>query len=40
VKYSAAEYRFLYSGLVDPGWSTRRNRFHKMFRVPPVGNVE
>jgi hypothetical protein len=33
VKYSAAEYRFLYSGLVDPGWRTRRNRLREMFRV-------
>jgi hypothetical protein len=40
VKYSAAEYRFPYSGLVDPGWSTRRNRLRKMFRVSPVDNVE
>ncbi len=40
VKYSAAEYRFLYSGLVDPWWSTRRNRLREMFRASPVGNVE
>jgi peptidoglycan/xylan/chitin deacetylase (PgdA/CDA1 family) len=33
VKYSAAEYRFLYSGLVDPWWSTRRARLRKMLRV-------
>ena len=30
VKYSSAEYRFLYSGLVDAWWSTRRRRLHKM----------
>ncbi len=40
VKYSPAEYRFLYSGLVDPWWSTRRNRLRKMLRVSAVGNVE
>src|SRR5580658_659462 len=34
VKYSAAEYRFLYSGLVDAWWSTRRKRLRKMLRVP------
>jgi len=33
VKYSAAEYRFLYSGAVDPWWSTRRNRLRKMLQV-------
>jgi peptidoglycan/xylan/chitin deacetylase (PgdA/CDA1 family) len=32
VKYSAPEYRFLYSGLVDPWWSTRRQRLRKMLR--------
>ncbi len=30
VKYSAAEYRFIYSGLVDPWWSTRRKKLSKM----------
>jgi peptidoglycan/xylan/chitin deacetylase (PgdA/CDA1 family) len=35
VKYSAAEYRFLYSGLVDPWWSSRRNRLRKMLRAQP-----
>jgi peptidoglycan/xylan/chitin deacetylase (PgdA/CDA1 family) len=35
VKYSAAEYRFLYSGLVDPWWSARRKRLRKMLRVLP-----
>jgi len=33
VKYSAPEYRFLYSGLVDPWWSTRRRRLRKMLRL-------
>jgi peptidoglycan/xylan/chitin deacetylase (PgdA/CDA1 family) len=33
VKYSAPEYRFLYSGLVDPWWSTRRRRLRQMFRL-------
>jgi peptidoglycan/xylan/chitin deacetylase (PgdA/CDA1 family) len=36
VKYSAAEYRFLYSGLVDPWWSTRRRRLRKMLQVPSL----
>jgi len=40
VKYSAAEYRFLYSGLVDPWWSTRRSRIRRMLRVSLPGNVE
>jgi peptidoglycan/xylan/chitin deacetylase (PgdA/CDA1 family) len=39
VKYSAAEYRFLYSGLVDPWWSTRRSRLRKMLQVSPAGHV-
>jgi peptidoglycan/xylan/chitin deacetylase (PgdA/CDA1 family) len=33
VKYSAPEYRFLYSGLVDPWWSTRRRLLRKMLRL-------
>jgi len=33
VKYSAAEYRFLYSGLVDPWWSTRRSRLRRMLQA-------
>jgi peptidoglycan/xylan/chitin deacetylase (PgdA/CDA1 family) len=33
VKYSAAEYRFLYSGLVDPWWSTRRSRLRKLLQA-------
>jgi peptidoglycan/xylan/chitin deacetylase (PgdA/CDA1 family) len=40
VKYSPAEYRFLYAGLVDPWWSTRRKRLRKMLRVLPTCNVE
>jgi peptidoglycan/xylan/chitin deacetylase (PgdA/CDA1 family) len=40
VKYSAAEYRFLYSGLVDPWWSTRRKRLRKMLKVSQAKNVE
>jgi peptidoglycan/xylan/chitin deacetylase (PgdA/CDA1 family) len=32
VKYAAAEYRFIYSGLGDPWWSTRRNKLRKMLR--------
>jgi len=32
VKYSPAEYRFLYSGLGDFWWSTRRNRLRKMLQ--------
>ncbi len=39
VKYSAAEYHFLYSGLVDAWWSTRRNRLRKMLRASPAGIV-
>jgi peptidoglycan/xylan/chitin deacetylase (PgdA/CDA1 family) len=39
VKYSAAEYRFLYSGLVDLWWSTRRSRLRKMLRGSPTGVV-
>jgi peptidoglycan/xylan/chitin deacetylase (PgdA/CDA1 family) len=37
VKYSAAEYRFLYSGLVDWWWSTRRRRLRRTL-VPPARN--
>jgi peptidoglycan/xylan/chitin deacetylase (PgdA/CDA1 family) len=36
VKYSAAEYRFLYSGLVDPWWSRRRTRLRKMLQASPA----
>jgi len=32
VKYSAPEYRFIYSGLADPWWSTRRNKLRKMLQ--------
>jgi peptidoglycan/xylan/chitin deacetylase (PgdA/CDA1 family) len=40
VKYSAAEYRFLYSGLADPWWSSRRRHLRKMLRVSPERNIE
>ncbi len=33
VKYSEAEYRFLYSGLVDMWWSSRRRRLRQMLSV-------
>ena len=33
VKYAPAEYRFLYSGLADLWWSTRRRRLRKMLQV-------
>lgn len=33
VKYAAPEYRFLYSGLVDPWWSARRKRLRTMLRA-------
>lgn len=33
VKYAPAEYRFLYSGLVDPWWSTRRRRLSHMLQL-------
>jgi peptidoglycan/xylan/chitin deacetylase (PgdA/CDA1 family) len=36
VKYSAAEYRFLYSGLVDPWWSTQRRRLRQMLGASPT----
>lgn len=39
VKYSPAEYRFLYSGLVDPWWSTRRRRLRKMLPVSSARNA-
>jgi peptidoglycan/xylan/chitin deacetylase (PgdA/CDA1 family) len=39
VKYSPAEYRFLYSGLVDPWWSTRRKRLRGMLRASPAARV-
>ena len=32
VKYPPAEYRFLYSGLADPWWSTRRRRLRNMLQ--------
>jgi len=40
VKYSAAEYRFLYSGLVDPWWSSRRRRLRRLLSFPPARGVE
>ena len=40
VRFSAPEYRFLYSGLMDPWWSFRRRRLRKMLRVPPHANIE
>jgi peptidoglycan/xylan/chitin deacetylase (PgdA/CDA1 family) len=33
VKYAPAEYRFLYSGLADPWWSTRRRHLRKMWQL-------
>jgi peptidoglycan/xylan/chitin deacetylase (PgdA/CDA1 family) len=33
VKYSPAEYRFLYSGLADFWWKSRRTRLRKMFEA-------
>jgi len=33
VKYEPAEYRFLYSGLADPWWSTRRRRLREMLQL-------
>jgi|HubBroStandDraft_4_1064222.scaffolds.fasta_scaffold22601_2 peptidoglycan/xylan/chitin deacetylase (PgdA/CDA1 family) len=40
VKYSEAEYRFLYSGLVDLWWSTRRRRLRKMLKAWQAKNGE
>jgi len=40
VKYSPAEFRFLYSGLVDPWWASRRRRLRKMLRPPARMNSE
>ena len=34
VKYSPAEFRFLYSGLVDAWWSSRRGRLRRTLRLP------
>jgi peptidoglycan/xylan/chitin deacetylase (PgdA/CDA1 family) len=36
VRATAAEYRFLYSGLVDAWWSTRRRRLRQMLRASPA----
>jgi len=33
VTYAPAEYRFLYSGLVDPWWSRRRRRLQKVLQL-------
>jgi peptidoglycan/xylan/chitin deacetylase (PgdA/CDA1 family) len=33
VKYAPAEYRFFYSGLADPWWSTRRSRLCDMLQL-------
>jgi peptidoglycan/xylan/chitin deacetylase (PgdA/CDA1 family) len=40
VKYSAAEYRFLYSGLVDLWWSTRRRRLRERLKVSQAKNAK
>ena len=40
VRFSAAEYHFLYSGLMDPWWSSRRRRLRKMLRVTQDANIE
>jgi peptidoglycan/xylan/chitin deacetylase (PgdA/CDA1 family) len=40
VKYSPAEYRFLYSGLVDLWWSTRRKRLRNMLQASSDRNRE
>jgi peptidoglycan/xylan/chitin deacetylase (PgdA/CDA1 family) len=39
-RYSASEYRFCYSGLVDLWWGNRRGRLRDWLRVPPAENVE
>ncbi|MFZ0759558.1 MAG: polysaccharide deacetylase family protein, partial [Candidatus Sulfotelmatobacter sp.] len=39
VKYSAPEYRFFYSGLVDPWWSIRRWRLRRMLPALPARNA-
>ena len=36
VRATPAEYRFLYSGLVDAWWSTRRRRLRQMLRASPA----
>ncbi len=40
VRFSTAEYRFLYSGLMDPWWGARRRRLRKMLRVSDNTNLE
>lgn len=39
VKYSEAEYRFLYSGLVDPWWSHRRKRLRTLLLGIPARSI-
>jgi peptidoglycan/xylan/chitin deacetylase (PgdA/CDA1 family) len=39
VKYSEAECRFLYSGLVDLWWSTRRRRLRRRLRISPAAST-
>jgi peptidoglycan/xylan/chitin deacetylase (PgdA/CDA1 family) len=36
-KYSSAEYRFLYSGLVDPWWASRRKRLRELLNIAGTG---
>jgi peptidoglycan/xylan/chitin deacetylase (PgdA/CDA1 family) len=38
--YSVAEYRVLYSGLVDPWWSARRKRLRQMLQALPKRETE
>lgn len=40
VKYAAYEYRFLYSGLVDPWWSARRKRLRMMLRTSDSASAQ
>lgn len=39
-RYSAPEYRFCYSGLVDLWWGHRRGRLREWLRVPSAKNFE
>jgi peptidoglycan/xylan/chitin deacetylase (PgdA/CDA1 family) len=39
-RYSAPEYRFCYSGLIDLWWSNRRARLREMVRSPSPRNAE
>jgi peptidoglycan/xylan/chitin deacetylase (PgdA/CDA1 family) len=36
-KYSAAEYRFQYSGLADPWWASRRKRLRELLNIAGTG---